>query len=157
MRRWEARPMLPGLGVILHQVSIGITCWATFFPTHPLQLFVTSWTFIIMTFFWPPPHPAWTGFMSMYSGWMFDFFFNNSNFRSNLEKMYQTYAQSRIKSGVGSERNACHFLWLTALNPFFCNKKCCILTFRGNLRQNGIILHNCNKNATLNTLSNQKS
>ena len=49
--------------------------------------------------------------------------------------------QSRIKSGVGSERNACHFLRLTAQYPFFRDK---IAVFNV-LRQNGTVLHN-NKN-----------
>ena len=31
--------------------------------------------------------------------------------------------QSRLKCGVGSERNASHFLWLTARNTFFCDKR----------------------------------
>ena len=57
--------------------------------------------------------------------------------------------QSRIKSGVGSECNAYHFLRLTERNPFFGDKKCRILMFCDNLWQNGIlVLHNCNLNAT---------
>ena len=39
---------------------------------------------------------------------------------------------------------------LTARNPIFCDKKCSIFTFHNNSRQNGVVLHNCNKNATLN-------
>ena len=35
----------------------------------------------------------------------------------------------------------------TTRNPFFCDKKCRNLTFCGNLRQNSVVLHNCNKNA----------
>ena len=58
--------------------------------------------------------------------------------------------QSRTKSGVSSKHNACHFLQLTTHNQFFCNKKCRILMFCNNSHQNGVILHNYNKNATLN-------
>ena len=35
-------------------------------------------------------------------------------------------------------------------NPFFRDKKCRILTFHNNSRQNAKVLHNCKTNATLN-------
>ena len=53
-------------------------------------------------------------------------------------------------STVGSERNACHFLRLTARNQFFRDNKCRILMFHNNSRKTGVVLHYCNKNATLN-------
>ena len=65
-------------------------------------------------------------------------------------EFYPTTCRSRIKPGVGSERNASRFLRFTTRNPIFCHNKCCILRFKDNSRQNGVVLHNCNTNATLN-------
>ena len=59
---------------------------------------------------------------------------------------YTPENSARIKSGVGSERNACHFLRLTARNKFVCDNKCRILLLCSVSRQNCVFLHNCNSN-----------
>ena len=55
---------------------------------------------------------------------------NTFMFLAQVSHIYVRPEQNKMRSQVGV-----HFFWLTARNPFFRDKKCCILTFCDNSGQ----------------------